>query len=136
MPFMFTFRKVHSFAFDRVGDDHRGLIGISRRLRAFQGRDNLREVVPVDLEATPAKLFEYSSQIDPRPWTTTVAAMLFVDRKHPTELLKPVPVQNGGQISQLVSRRDMQRFPNHSFLQFAVADHDKGLKLLSSHPGT
>src|SRR3984893_7925783 len=29
MPFMFTLREVHSFAFDGVGDDHRGLIGIA-----------------------------------------------------------------------------------------------------------
>jgi len=61
---MFTLREVHSLAFDRVGDDHRWLIGISRRLGAFQGRDNLRKVVPVDLEATPAKLLEYASPAD------------------------------------------------------------------------
>src|SRR4030081_3968940 len=78
MPFMFTLREVHSLAFDRVGDDHRWLIGISRRLRAFQSRDNLREVVPVDLEATPAELLEDASQIDPRPRVTTVAPMLFI----------------------------------------------------------
>src|SRR5580704_6842627 len=52
MPFMFTLREVHALAFDRVGDDHRWLIGISRRLRVLQGRDNLRVVVPINLEAT------------------------------------------------------------------------------------
>jgi len=132
---MFTLREVHSLAFDRVGDDHRWLIGISRRLRAFQGRDNLQEVVTVDLEATPAKLLKYAPQIDSRPWITAVATMLFIDCKHPTELLQAIPVQNGGKISQLVSGSDMQRFPNHSLLQFAVADHHKGLKLLPSQPG-
>jgi len=57
---MFTLREVHSLAFDRVGDDHRWLIGISRGLRAFQGWDNLQEVVTVDLETTPAKLLKYA----------------------------------------------------------------------------
>src|SRR5260221_2506939 len=97
MPFMFTFREVHSLAFDRVGDDHRWLIGISRRLRAFQGRDNLQEVVTVDLEATPAKLLKYAPQIDPRPRITAVATILLIECKHPTELLQAIPVPNGGQ---------------------------------------
>src|SRR6266404_9596709 len=101
MPFVLALGKVDSFAFDSVGDDHRWLIGISRRLRALQGRDNLREVVTVDLEATPAKLLKYAPQIDPRPRITAVATMLLIDCKHPTELLQAIPVQNGGKISQL-----------------------------------
>src|SRR3984893_2395010 len=136
MPFMFTLRKVHSLAFDRVGDDHRWLIGISRRLRVFQGRDNLGEVVPVNLETTPAKFFEYASQIYPRPRVTAIAPMLFIDGKHPTELLQAIPVQNSGQVSELVSRCDVQGLPNHPLLQFAIPEHDKGMKLLTSHPGT
>src|SRR5215469_2692193 len=35
MPFMFALCEMHSLAFDCVGDDHRRLIGITRRLRAF-----------------------------------------------------------------------------------------------------
>src|SRR5580704_16665137 len=136
MPFMFTFREVYALAFDRVDNDHRRLIGISRRLRVFQGRYNLREVVPVNLEATPAKFFEYASQIYPRPRVTAVASMLFIDCQHPTELLQAIPVQNSGQISEFVSRRDVQSLPNHPFLQFAIPKHDKGMKLLTSHPGT
>src|SRR5271165_1127830 len=103
MPFMFTFREVHSFAFDCVSDDHGRLIGFSRRLCAFQGRNNLRKVVPVYLKATPAKLLEYASQIDPRPGIASVAAMLFIDRQHPPELLQAIPVQNSGQVPELVS---------------------------------
>src|SRR5260221_4899092 len=96
MPVMFTFREVHSLAFDRVGDDRRWLIGISRRLRAFQGRDNLQEVVTVDLEATPAKLLKYAPQIDPRPRITAVATMLLIECKHPTQMLQAIPGQNSG----------------------------------------
>src|SRR5258708_7587514 len=114
MPFMFTLREVHSLAFDRVGDDHRWLIGISRGLRAFQGRDNLQEVVTVDLETTPAKLLKYAPQIDSRPRITAVATMLFVDGEHPTKLLQAIPVQNGGKKSLTVIRSDMQSFPKSS----------------------
>src|SRR5258708_9531013 len=96
MPFMFTFREVHSLAFDRVGDDHRWLIGISRRLRAFQGRDNLLEVVTVDLEATPAKLLKYAPQIDPRPRITAVATVLRLGCNDPTEPLLAIPLGNDG----------------------------------------
>src|ERR1700760_1868341 len=120
MPFMFAFREVHALAFDRVGDDHRWLIGISRGLRAFEGRYDLREVVPVNLEATPAKFLEYASQIYPRPRVAAVAPMLFIDGEHPTELLQAIPVQNSSQISELVSRRDVQSLPDHPLLQFAI----------------
>src|SRR6201995_4838669 len=62
--------------------------------------------------------------------------MLFIDGQHPTELLQAIPVQNSSQISELVSRRDVQSLPNHPFLQFAIPEHDKGMKLLTAHPGT
>src|ERR1700724_2469499 len=40
----------------------------------------LRKVVPVDLDAAPAKLLEYASQINSRPRIATIAAMLFINR--------------------------------------------------------
>ena len=61
--------------------------------------------------------------------------MLLVDRQHPAELLQAIPVKDRGQITQLVSRGDVQSFPDHPFLQFAVAQHDEGVKLLPSHSG-
>jgi hypothetical protein len=45
------------------------------------------------------------------------------------ELLQAVPIQNGGEIAQFVSGRDMQCLPNHPLLKFAVPDHDEGAKL-------
>src|SRR5260370_20081804 len=129
MPFMFTFREVHSLAFDRVGDDHRWQIGISRRLGVFQGRDDLREVVPVNLETTPAKFFEYASQIYPRPRVTAVAPMLFIDGKQPTQLLPAIPVQNSGQVSQLVSPCDVPCLSNHPLLHFAIPPPHKRMTL-------
>ena len=51
---MFTFGEVHSFSLDGMSYDHRWLIGVSRRFGAFESRDNLRKVMPINLKATPA----------------------------------------------------------------------------------
>src|SRR6476661_9288538 len=107
MPFVLSFCEVHPLAFDGVRDDARWLIGISGRLDAFQGRNDLREVMPVDFNAAPPQLFEYAAQVDARPRVAPVAAMNLIDRKHPAELLQAIPVEDRGQITQLVSRGDV-----------------------------
>src|SRR5580692_7790826 len=142
MPLVFTFGKTDSFSFDRMRDDHGGLIGISRCFDTLESGENLGEIVPIDLQATPTEAFEYSPEINPRPWIFAIATMLLVNRQNPTELLEPIPVQNCRQIAQLISRRDVQGFPNHAFLKFAIAHHHKRVKLLATqtcakrHPQT
>src|ERR1700739_4035225 len=108
MPLVFTFRKTDSFSFDRMRDDHRGLIGISRCFHTLESRENLREIVPIDLQATPTEAFEYSPEINPGPRILAIATMLLVNCQDPTELLEPIPVQNCSQVAQLISRSDVQ----------------------------
>src|ERR1700760_4458323 len=132
MPLVFTFRKTDSFSFDRMGDDHRGLIGIPGCFHTLESRENLGKIVPINLQATPTEAFEYSPEINPRPRILAIAPMLLVNGQDPTELLEPIPIEDCGQITQLISRRDVQGFPNHAFLKFAIANHDKGVKLLAT----
>src|SRR6201986_3465953 len=116
MPLMLPFRKTHPFPLDRMGNNHCWLIGVSGCLGALQSGKNLRKIVPCNFEAAPAQPLEYPSQIDSRPWVLTIPTMLLVNCQDPTELLKPIPVQNCGQIAKLISRRDVQRLPNHALL--------------------
>src|SRR4029077_16166219 len=132
MPLVFTFRKTDSFSFDSMRDDHGGLIGISRCFHTLESGENLGVIVPIDLQATPPEAFEYPPEINPRPRILAIATMLLVDCQDPTELLEPIPVQNCRQVAQLISRRDVQGFPNHAFLKFAVAHHHKGVKLFAT----
>src|ERR1700722_3466753 len=119
-----------------MGHNHRGLIRIPKILGRLQSRNDFCIVMSIDLENAPTEFFEYGLEVDVSPGIAPVSTVLFARSKQPAELLQAVPIENRGQIPELVPGSDMQGFPNHSFLEFAVTHHDKSMELLAPQPAT
>ena len=101
------------------------------------GAPDLAVVVAVDLDHAPAEGLEHGGQVDPEPRIATVAAVgqRRLGGGRQAELLETVAVDDRRQVRQLVPRRDLDRLPDHAFLDLSVTQHHPGMEVLLAQLG-
>src|SRR5215203_3855708 len=94
--------------------------------------EDLGKVVTVDLDRVPAKCLPAGRNLRTAfPWGLSLRDGL----SRPAVLLEGIHIEQYGQVVQSVTGCDECRFPDLSFLAFAVAHHHPGVPALSQATG-
>src|SRR5271170_1709645 len=107
VPQELVLHEVHAFAFDRVGDDARGLSSLQRH--AAERSPDLVKIVPVDFTHRPAEGFPFL-----REW------LQIEDLLHGSQALNLVVINDGNQMVQTVVGSEQRSLPDRSFIAFTV----------------
>src|SRR5437764_10414816 len=117
MPFHLPLHERDAFSLDGVRDDARGMVA---RIvpRFFQRRDDLVEVMAIDLDHVPVEGAEFVAQrTDVQYLCGEVIELLLV------------VVDDQRQVVELVEGREHRSLPVLAFLDLAVAGHHEGVEV-------